>query len=157
NAFAFVKQVNPGAELWIIGDSAEREQLQKRIQSRGLQNDVVMWGSKTGNEKMELLSKINMFVHPSRNEGLAFSVIEAASMGIPCVVSEATNIGITVRSFDCGEVVNNPDETALFNAIMNLQHRIRLDGLASFSAKAKEMVAREYNWNSIVLKFDSLY
>lgn len=157
NAFAFVKQVNPRAELWIIGDSAERGQLHKQIHSRGLQNDVIMWGRKTGNEKVELLSKINMFVHPCRNEGLAFSVIEAASMGIPCVVSDATNIGRTVRVFDCGEIINRPDETALFNAIMNLHHRIKLDGPASFSAKAKEMVASEYNWNTIVLKFDSLY
>ncbi|MEO6930052.1 MAG: glycosyltransferase family 4 protein [Chitinophagaceae bacterium] len=157
NAFAFVKQVNPRAQLWIIGDSAERDQLKRQIHSRGLQDDVIMWGSRSGEEKMELLSKINMFVHPSRTEGLAFSVIEAASMGIPCIVSEATTIGTTIRNFDCGEVVSNPDETDLFNAIMNLHHRIKLDGPASFSSKAKDMVAREYNWHSIVLRFDSLY
>ena len=157
NAFAFVKQVHPGAELWIIGDSKERKQLNRQILSRGLQNDVTMWGSKNRDEKFRLLSKMNMFVSASRNEDRPTSVIEAASMGLPCVVTEASNVGIPIRNFDCGEVIENPDETDLFNAIMNLHHRIKLDGFAAFSEKARHMVAKEYDWDTIVLKFDRLY
>lgn len=157
NAFAFVKQVHPGAELWIIGDSAERVQLHRQIVSRGLQEDVILWGKKSDEEKIKLLSKINMFIHPSRDEDLPVPVIEAASMGIPCVVSEASNIGVPVRNFDCGEVVDNPDENDLFKAIMNLHYRIDLDGIKVFSQKAREMVAQEYNWQKIISKYDCLY
>lgn len=157
NAFAFVKQVHPGAVLWIIGDSVQRKQLDRQISLRGLQNDVVFWGNKIGDEKRLLLSQLNIYVQPSRKEALPAGVLEAAFMGIPCVVTEATNIGSLVRNFDCGEVVNDPDETILFNAIMNLYHRIKLDGRAAFSEKAKNMVAKEYDWGLLVLKFDRLY
>ncbi|MBY0574697.1 MAG: glycosyltransferase, partial [Undibacterium sp.] len=54
-----------------------------------------------------------VFAHPSRNEGLPTSVLEVAAMGIPCVVTDATNVGDAIREYNAGAVIAEPDRPAI--------------------------------------------
>ncbi len=78
---------NPDAKLWIVGDGEGRATLEKAIAQNGLEENVVMWGGRFGEEKDELMRQMTVFAHPSRNEGLPVAVLEAAAMGIPSVVT----------------------------------------------------------------------
>ncbi len=145
-----------GAELWIIGDSNERVSLQKIINEKSLQDKIILFGGKFGNEKDDLFKKIDVFVHPSRNEGLPTSVIEAASFGKPCIVTKATNIGELVYDYNAGIMIYNQSatqlETALENILFDWEHQ---DSFLKMRENAIRMVKENFNWKTIIELFNS--
>lgn len=152
-AFAlFVKRV-PWARLWIVGDSGERPALEAQAQRLGIAHKTVFFGSRLGDEKWGLLGQMQVFVHPSRDEHLPAAVLEAASVGLPCVVTAATNLGEAIGQYKCGEVIAGADQAGLFQALTRIHQRVLLDGRASIAAKARLMVEEAFNWNKIVDHF----
>lgn len=156
NAYCDIKKKIPAASLWIIGSSDEQEKLKQMINSADA-DDIVLFGSRYGNDKEQLLKQAHVFAHPSRNEGLPSAVLEAASFGIPCAVTEATNMGESIRRYNCGTVIAGPSPVALANAITGIYHRIKKEGWKKISDAAREMIREEYNWNKILKQFDDLY
>ena len=157
DGFKLFLQQNRNSKLWIVGDSDQRSKLEQMITSRKLQNDVVLWGSKFGKEKENLLKKMDVFAHPSRNEGLPSSVLEAASYGIPCLVSEATNVGEYIEKYNCGISVPNENHFKINEALSLLNEKRNNGQLEMIGDSAIEMVQQEFNWNHIVNRFDQLY
>jgi glycosyltransferase involved in cell wall biosynthesis len=157
NAFFLFLKEEPSVELWIIGDSPDRLYLQELATDLDIDRNISFYGGKYGDEKLDLLSRMHVFVHPSRNEGLPSAVLEAASLGIPCIVTEATNMGASVRQYGCGEVVVNPNANELFQAMRTICQNIRQNGMEVLSANARRMVSEGYNWNRILQHFHQLY
>ena len=157
DAFNKFQENRKNTELWIIGDSEQRSQLQETINKNALQGKVILWGKKFGEEKNNLLQKMHVFAHPSRNEGLPSSVLEAASFGVPCIVSEATNVGSFVKKHECGIVVTNENSEEITEALLALDKRRQNKILCKLGDKAREMVNAEFNWNRLVIEFDKLY
>ncbi|MFT5261629.1 MAG: glycosyltransferase involved in cell wall biosynthesis [Polaribacter sp.] len=157
DAFEAFQKKEKNAKLWIVGDSDERPNLEKMIATKKLQNEVILWGSKFGKEKQALLRKMHVFAHPSRNEGLPSSVLEAASMGIPCLITEATNVGEFIRRYSCGESVKNENSDAITQALFRLNENRKNGQLEMLGQRAQKMVKEEFNWNHIVNEFDKLY
>ena len=58
-------------------------------------------------EKLKALASSDIFVHPSRTEGMPNGVLEAMSLGLPCLVSPETNMGPFIQEADCGWIVKN--------------------------------------------------
>jgi glycosyltransferase involved in cell wall biosynthesis len=127
------------------------------VQSKGLENKVVLWGSKFGKDKDELMQQMDVFVHPSRNEGLPSSVLEAASLGIPCLVSKATNVGSYVLRHQAGYVIDNENSEQLRKKLEVLYLIKKIDSLRKMGAGAKKMIEHSFSWDSIVREFDQLY
>jgi glycosyltransferase involved in cell wall biosynthesis len=108
----FARQ-SPAAELWIIGDGPDRARV-ARWAAKLPAGQVKLLGSRYGAEKKALLTQLDAFAHPSHYEGLPTAVLEAAALGIPCVVTEATNLGSYIRDYGCGQVVETacPEQLA---------------------------------------------
>jgi glycosyltransferase involved in cell wall biosynthesis len=81
-AFADLNYDYPHTILWIVGDSEERKHLEEMIIENHLENRVILWGSKFGKEKDELMKQMDVFVHPSRNEGLPSAVLQWAFLAL---------------------------------------------------------------------------
>jgi len=143
--------------LWIIGDSNEKSILEKSILEKNLQNSVVLWGSKYGDEKTNLLKQMTVFTHPSRNEGIPTAVIEACVEGIPAIVSKATNIGEEIERFDAGITIADENSDALANAIEKLYLEWNNETLQQRSPNAIRLVEKTFNWNEIIEKIDKIY
>ncbi|NQY29503.1 MAG: glycosyltransferase family 4 protein [Flavobacteriaceae bacterium] len=157
DAFEKFRQNVPHAKLWIIGDSNEKEKLEELIITKNLINEVILWGSKFGKEKEALLLQMDVFAHPSRNEGLPSSVLEASCMGVPCVVSEATNMGAYIQEMGAGKVVKNENVHELANAFTALYELHKKNELQVLSKNAIKMVHTFFNWDTVVNSFDKLY
>lgn len=156
-AFNKFQEKRKNSELWIVGDSEQRSQLQNTINSNKLQDKVILWGKKFGDDKNNLLQKMHAFAHPSRNEGLPSAVLEAASFGVPCIVSEATNVGAFVKKHECGIVVSNENSEEITDALLALDNKRENKVLHKLGDKARAMVDTEFNWNHLVIEFDNLY
>lgn len=157
DSFSKFCQENTKAILWIIGDGPERIALEKHVASLGISDKVVFFGSKYGQEKDELISQLNLFVHPSRNEGLPTAVLEAASFGVPCLVSEATNLGDEIRNANAGVVISNTNTDEMLQGLREAYLNFNQRTPEEIKISSRSMVADFFNWNVILRDFNSIY
>lgn len=156
-AFGQLAGVHPQARLWIIGDSPQRDVLNRMIEARHITDKVVVWGAKFGREKEELMEAMHLFVHPSRNEGLPASVLEAAACGIPCLVSKATNLAACISEYGAGYGIPDEDVSALTQALNEAIAEEKSGQLALRATRAVQMVKEVFSWPEVVARFDKLY
>lgn len=155
-AFKKFHAKQPSSMLWILGDSKEKSVLQHIISRNLLDNSVILYGSKFAEDKDELLQKMDVFVHPSRNEGLPLSVIEAASYGKPCIVTDATNIGTEVVKYNSGKTIYSQSSEKLEEAMSEMfQVYNKQEEFIAMQRNAINMVKENYNWNKLLLKFNT--
>lgn len=154
-AFDVFQKQNNDSKLWIIGDGPGHADLEKYIADNGVQN-VVLWGSKFGVEKDNLITQMHVFVHPSRNEGLPASVLEAAAIGVPVIVSQPTNVAETVAQYKAGTALATNTAEALTEAFIQLKRNNKIT-MKSLSENAKRVVSEAYSWDRLVTEFDRLY
>lgn len=153
-AFQQFNRMYPKSQLWIIGESAQRSMLEKQIDAYSLRNNVILYGSKFGKEKEALLKRMDVFVHPSRNEGLPVAVLEAASLGKPCLVTEATNLGSIVEQYGSGKTIYTQCSETLSNAMVTLYETWKRPTVFKQMQKnAVKMVEETYNWDKLLLRF----
>lgn len=156
DAFAVHARQDAEAVLWIVGDGEGRAPTEAKIEALGIADRVVLHGSRYGAEKDGLLRRMRVFLHPSRNEGMPSAVLEAAAFGVPCIVTEATNIGDYVREYGAGRVVPNEDDRALATAMHECRN-LRGDTLRELGTNASRMVATAFSWPEVVVRFNRLY
>ncbi len=157
DAFERFQKENHNSKLWIIGDGPEKEKLAKVIENKGLQGRVILFGSKFGSDKDMLIKQMHVFAHPSRNEGLPSSVLEASNLGIPCIVSEATNVSAYIQRYNSGIVVENENTEAIINAFVHIRHLWIKQSLPAIKFNSQRMVRHAFNWNSLMAQYHQLY
>lgn len=81
----------------IAGDGFYRSQLESQARDRDLSKDVQFLGTISEVDVREELSRADIFVMPSRTEGMPRALIEAMSAGLPAV---GTNVGGIVELLD---------------------------------------------------------
>ncbi|SFD88526.1 Glycosyltransferase involved in cell wall bisynthesis [Chitinophaga sp. CF118] len=155
-AFSGVLNRKPDAEMWIIGDGKELPRLKRMIHHLNMDQHVHCLGAKYGREKYELLLKCTVFVHPSRNGISMESALEAASMGIPLVVSCATNLKEPVLRYGAGIVINNNDVWELRQALLDIM-LLPSEEYLEMSKNAHRMLLRDFNWCKLLEGFSSMY
>lgn len=156
-SFGKFQKFEPNSKLWIVGDSNQKPMLQRLIANHKLQGKVVLWGSKFGKEKEKLMKQMHIFAHPSRNEGLPVSVLEACEMGIPSIVTKATNMSSYIQQKSAGIAIENENVKALAWAMVVMNTVRKQNRLPLFSENARKMVNDIFNWKTIIARFDKLY
>ena len=156
DAFVLLQKKYPDVELWLIGDSDERKKFEEQIVAKNI-SGITFWGGKFGDEKNNLLQQLNVFAHPSRNEGLPSAVLESCAMGIPAIVTDATNVGDVIVKHQCGESILELKADKLSAAIENIFKKIKTEGAETMANKAIRMVKDEFDWKKLVGRFDELY
>lgn len=150
DAFAIYRtQANAAGELWLIGDGTDREKIVNRIAELRLSDSVKLWGSKFGNEKFNIIANMDIFLHPSRNEGMPTAVLEAASLSIPSIVSWETNVGSYIQKHHAGWVLDNNNAEVLSQALICALRSVASQQHKIYGANAFQMVKKEFNWNNI--------
>jgi glycosyltransferase involved in cell wall biosynthesis len=92
---ATARCVQGGTDLRLVfvGDGKHRKALQSRAAARGLIGRVDFLGQLSGAEAVRTaLDQADVFVLPSRHEGLPRAMIEAMARGLPCIGSTAGGI-----------------------------------------------------------------
>jgi glycosyltransferase involved in cell wall biosynthesis len=79
--------------LVLVGDGKERRALEAMVAERGLKERVVFAGQLPAGEAVRArLDEADLFVLPSRTEGLPRAMIEAMARALPCIGSTAGGI-----------------------------------------------------------------
>ena len=96
-AMALLESATPGRVRLEIGGNKNEEALEEAIRSQGLADCVHFNGFVSGELKKELLSRADVFVLPSYNEGLPVSILEAMSYGCAIISTPVGGIPEVVR------------------------------------------------------------
>lgn len=86
DVFAEVYKRNPDAVLLLIGDGPDRERIEQKVNDMRL-NNVKFLGNR--NDVHRLYNAMDVFVLPSRYEGLGMVVVEAQMCSVKAIISQA--------------------------------------------------------------------
>jgi len=107
-----------GVEVLIVGDGELRDKVEKYVFENGLSEKVLLLGERE--DVPEILSNSDIFVLPSRWEGLPFTIIEAMMAGLPVVASKVGGVPELVDDGITGFLVPPGDHLSLAQAIRKL-------------------------------------
>lgn len=108
----------PHTKAVICGEGALRPQLEKQIQELGLGESVRLMGNQT--DIAPFLAGADLFVLPSRWEGLPVALLEAMGAGLPVVATRVEGVDEVVQETSQGLLVPPEDSDALASALLQL-------------------------------------
>lgn len=139
-------------ELVIIGDGKYRSVLEAKTQALGLQEHVHFLGQlRAGADVRAQLDAADMFVLPSRVEGLPRAMLEAMARGLACIGSTAGGIPELLAEED---LVPPGDPNALADKIREI---VPDQGRMTRMAERNLVVANEYRSERLALKQNAFY
>lgn len=126
----------------------------KRLVDKYHVNDLVsVNGPVYGKDKEKILSYADFFVHTSRFEGMPMAVLEALSYGVPCLVTQGSNMRELVERAEAGW----GSSTDIIGVADSFE-RICKDKLL-FKRKSNNAseLAMQYSWNRIAKECHEQY
>jgi len=147
--------LGPGrARLVLAGpDDGMAQLLRARAAQIGVLDRVHLPGLVVGDERENLWSAADVFVLPSRSEGLPLGPLEAAARGLPAIVTRACNLP-EIAIEDAGAVVDEgvgPLRAALAEIAGDV------NSLRRRSENARSMVGRHFAIGTVVDRLENLY
>ncbi|MEE8169333.1 MAG: glycosyltransferase family 4 protein [Phycisphaerae bacterium] len=111
---------NPTLRFVWIGDGAQRDDYERRLDRLGLRDRVYLAGLVPPAEIPRMLSGIDMLVHASRWEGLPRAVVQALLMEKPAISFDVDGAPEVVRHGETGLLAPLGDTQCLAGAILDL-------------------------------------
>lgn len=96
DAFAKYKIMNPLAKLIMIGSGPELETIRMKISEKNYDDYIYALGRKEEDEIINYLSDADLFLFPSKGEGVSLSILEALSAGVPVVGLDVVGVNSLV-------------------------------------------------------------
>ncbi|MCB9507436.1 MAG: glycosyltransferase [Myxococcales bacterium] len=152
DAFRIVANVDPSAQLVIVGTGAEERRIAAHVEALGLSGNVIMLGSRSDAER--LMVAYDVIALSSRREGLPLALLEGMAAGAPVV---ATDVGEVrkLTSGGCGQIVPPGDAAALADALLVYARdpvRRAADGI-----RARERVVAGYSADAMARRYVQIY
>jgi glycosyltransferase involved in cell wall biosynthesis len=165
-AWVDVVKEEKSLKLIILGDGPLLEELKRLSDFLGVKESVEFMGMVQNVEFF--LKKTDIFVLPSRTEGLSNALLEAMSKGMPCIATNVGgNIDIMKDNGDAnvkkgeiaigrnGVLVNSDDPEGLSKAILFLVRNPK--ERETLALQGKKMVEKNYSLDAVADKYISLY
>lgn len=152
---AVAEVVNAGCDVLVlvVGEGEKRLSLEKLVRDLGVGRYVKLLGLR--HDVIELMKDSDIFVIPSRYEGLSIAMIEAMACGLPVIASDAPGLRNCVNHEENGLLFPVHDYKALAERILILANdkmkRVKL------SRGAKQSFEREYDMRNNIKPLDSLF
>lgn len=114
-AVAIFKDNIPSLSVSIIGEGPERKKLETLISTHHLQSTVFLTGFLEN--ASHYLPAFDLFVLPSRKEGLPYTILEAQSYNLPIIATEVGGIPSIIHNKKNGLLIPKENAEALAEAL----------------------------------------
>jgi glycosyltransferase involved in cell wall biosynthesis len=146
----------PGGPQWklqIVGEGPLRECLEDQARQLRLQSSVAFFGQVS--DVTQILHSSDLFVLPSRAEGMSNALLEAMSVGLPCIGSDISANAALLHHEANGLLFKVDDPSSLTDCILHItkdqQLRERL------GREAIETISQNYSVESVAKSYSSVY
>ena len=123
--------------------------LEKKIQHKEISNILKVNGPVYGDEKGKILSTAYAFIQCSRHEGQPMGILEALSIGTPCIVTYGTSLGEYINNTNCGFGCEFNNDKVFF-AIKKLCENPKMRDVFSKNAKINSLT--DFSWEKVIDK-----
>jgi glycosyltransferase involved in cell wall biosynthesis len=120
DALAFLKAQHVDFRAIIGGDGEDMSALREQAQRLGLAGLVEFPGWVSNDQKAQFLSKLDVFVCPSRYEPFGIVMLEAMEAGLPLIASRTTGSEEIIDDGRTGIIVPNEDPAGMAEALGHL-------------------------------------
>ncbi len=125
-AAAEIVHQKPGVHFFILGTGPEQANLENLIKKLKISKNIHLLGAVP--EAAAYLKAFDVFVLPSRKEGLPYTIFEAMSAGIPIVATAVGGISGLLADYSLSTLCVPNNVRALQDALIsNLNHRQTID------------------------------
>jgi glycosyltransferase involved in cell wall biosynthesis len=157
DAWPLVRSVHANARLVLIGEGPERPALEVRVLHRGLSlgpgQAVELPGAVP--DAIPTLRDADLFVLPSREEGMSIALLEAMALGIPSVASSISGNRCLISDFKHGRLAPPNDPEGL--ACVIREQWADFDRAVHMGCAARSRVEREFSIQGIARKHLELF
>ena len=154
---AFASAALPEASLVLVGPDCRgsRRALAARAERLGISSHVVFIEPAFGQERANLFAAADVFVHPSRWEGLSLSVLAAAAAGKACLLTrEADPLGALERAR--AAMVVDASVSSIANGLRQAASLSR-EELHIMGTSAQRVANTHFAWPSIAARLVEAY
>lgn len=116
-AFKELLLVEPKAKLWLVGDGPDIDKIRKLVSDLNLVEAVKFWGLQAN--VFEYFREADIFVLPSKYEGMPMTLIEAMGSGMPIIASNVGGIPSMLAN-DKNAMLTEVSESALCDAMKKM-------------------------------------
>ena len=116
------------------------------ISQNGIGDLVTLHPAINGQEKFEKLLNADIFVQTSRHEGMPMGVLEAMSIGVPCLVTKGTSLGEIIEQYNAGWVAEVSAESIAKTLVLAVNQRGKL---YTMSCNARKLIEDNFSWSII--------
>jgi len=144
------------AQIVVLGEGPERENLEKRTKDMGLNNVQFIGHLGTSNELNKFYNRADVFVAPSVwDEPLGLVILEAMASKTPVVVTRKGGIPLAVKDAVNGYFVRPRNATEIAQKVnlllSNDEKRIKM------GENARKIVEDKFSWDAIAHRFILMY
>ncbi len=147
------KQDQKNLRLAIIGDGELRSQAQAKLDAAGLSSQAWLPGSR--DDVNTLMQCMDIFVLPSRNEGISNTILEAMASGLPVVATRVGGNPELIIENTTGMLVPAENPVEMTNALqiyVESKQKRQADGQA-----ARQLIAERFRLEHMVDNYMSVY
>ncbi len=150
-AIAELSKEFPDVLLHVVGNGPLQETLEKEIVNLKIEKNVILEGFKSGIDLSPFFTQSDCFVLTSDFEGYGMVVIEAATAGLPIVMTDVGCAGEVIVNEKSGMIVPAKDTQAFIQAL----RKVRTDSAlrASLREEAKHSIAELPSFETILEKY----
>jgi glycosyltransferase involved in cell wall biosynthesis len=150
-----LRERRPGVRLCLrlVGDGPSKAELVAIADRNEIAEDVEFLGDR--DDVAELLEESDIFVLPSRAEGLSNALLEAMSGGLPVVVSNIPGNDDVIEHEDNGLLFTSDDPTSLTSELMRLLDDMQLR--QAIGRRARVRVQERYGLDVVAQQYARLY
>lgn len=139
--------------LYFVGEGELRPEIEENIKKSDLQDLITLMGQRQ--DIPAILAAMDIFVMPSKWEGLPMALLEAMAMGKTVVATRVGGIPDVITHNENGLLVDVDDSAALAENLLKVitDNKLRL----RLGTAAKEMVRQQYSAVSVSRKYEQIY
>ena len=151
-AAALLRARQPKVQFLLVGEGGEEVRLKRLAEQLRIEDRILFLGWQ--HDIPEILSALDLFVLPSRNEGMSRTLVQAMAMGKPIVATRVGGVPEVLGEGEAGLLVPPDDPVQLSQAI----ELLLTDGeLARKLGEGGKRRAPAYSAERMVAEIESLY
>lgn len=142
---------DPNLHLLIVGEGEERNAILQLARDLKIEERVHLPGWRA--EIAEILKACDLFVLPSRWEGMSNALLEAIASGLPCVATDVEGVRDLMGPGDSARIVIPGDVNALRTAVKDALAQIT----ASREKNSQLIDVNKHTWISVAQSYQLLW
>ena len=139
-------------QVWLLGDGENRKNIEDQVRDSDLNGKVILWGFQE-NIPLYLMAS-DIFVLPSRYEGMSIALLNGLAAGLPCIVSGVGESDLIVKDGINGIVIPPNDVGSLVKALETL---LSTDNLCKRLSESAKLSAADYTEDIMVEQIEQVY